>query len=469
MDTRSLPPTTDDILSQCPRFRILVVGKSGAGKSSLINHAFGVELAKISHQEQGAGVSDINTEITAKGNSRFVLHDSQGFEPGQMANFETAKKFLESRGAGVDLKDRVHASWLCIQVPFAGGRVFETGDELFLKLASESSVPVVVVFTKFDLLVSRKEEYLTDEEMETCDSEEDINRLCLKKADDEFDEACLGPLQRINRTLSFARTSGLVGDFQTADLDRQALANLIQITQNLVERDVQGTVWIVAAMAQRANARKKIDASIQVGMKQYWQSLASSGKFLGFTLGSCLATIHLDITQGWNFNDPHELLEGQEFQNKVKTLAQLVVPDDSKVESWFTNLEHIETLIGVGSSIIAAAAPAVAVIGLSAMFVNWIAGVYRKSPEVLRFFMGYIVDLTLVLDQLFLALLPLRLPRIVTADHLEMALENYKNGDAAKVHREIRKYANEATFTQICQSNKAQDKVIELIERYCAK
>ncbi|KAJ7891724.1 hypothetical protein B0H14DRAFT_2688057 [Mycena olivaceomarginata] len=423
MAARTLLPTTGDILNECPRFRILVVGKSGVGKSSLINHAFGVNTAIVSHQAHG--VCDINTEIIAQENSRFVLHDSEGFEPGQMENFKKAERFLQSRGAGVALRDRVHAIWLCIQVPFAGGRVFETGDEQFLRLASETSVPVVVVFTKFDLLVTRKEENLSDEEMEM--SQEDIDQVCEQRADEEFNIVCVGPLERLNRTLRFARTSGLIGDTRSAD--RVALANLIQVTQVLVERDVQGTVWIVAAMAQRASARAKIDASIQ-------QSLASSANFLGSTLEKCLTTIHLDITQGWNFNDPHALLESRQFRDQIKSLAQLVIPDDSKVESWFQNLENVQTLI------------AVAVIGLSAMFVNWIAGIYTKSPEVLRFFMGYIVDLTL---------------------HLEMALENYKNTEAGKIHRDIRTYANEATFTQICQSNKAQEKVIELIRKHCAE
>jgi len=44
-----------------------------------------------------------------------------------------------------------------------------------------------------------------------------------------------------------------------------------------------------------------------------------------------------------------------------------------------TSLENLETLVGLGSAIASAAAPAVAAIGLSAMFVGWIKKVYQQT------------------------------------------------------------------------------------------
>ena|ERR1700728_2538215 len=87
------------------------------------------------------------------------------------------------------------------------------------------------------------------------------------------------------------------------------------------------------------------------------------------------------------------------------------------------------------------------------------------SPETLRCIMAYIVDLTLVMEQLFLCTLPIRPPRLLSAEQIEMAVENYKTSGAPEVHRQIRGYVKKSTFMQILQLNNAQEKVIDLIRQ----
>lgn len=61
----------------------------------------------------------------------------------------------------------------------------------------------MVVFTKFDKLVSRMEERLTSRELEASPEE-----LCLQRAEAEFENVCVAPLKKINRNLSSVKVSG---------------------------------------------------------------------------------------------------------------------------------------------------------------------------------------------------------------------------------------------------------------------
>jgi len=154
----------------------------------------------------------------------------------------------------------------------------------------------------------------------------------------------------------------------------------------------------------------------------------------------------------------------------MRTITQLVVPREEEVTDWFGAVKNI---IGTAGTVSAATHPVifpiVAGIGLSGVFITWLATVYKRTPETLRLFMGYIVDLTLVLDQLFMIVLALDLPNLLTQTEIDVALDKYTSSAVNIVHAEIREYCNEATFGKICRSNKAEEKIIELIENHRIK
>ncbi|KIJ61905.1 hypothetical protein HYDPIDRAFT_67984, partial [Hydnomerulius pinastri MD-312] len=83
------------------------IPQSGVGKSSLIQEAFGVKGVEISGY--GAGKATIEKEFKSDQNGRFVLHDSQGFEPGETKNWDTVKTFIQERDKQPELKDKLHA------------------------------------------------------------------------------------------------------------------------------------------------------------------------------------------------------------------------------------------------------------------------------------------------------------------------------------------------------------------------
>ncbi|KAG2124757.1 hypothetical protein BD769DRAFT_1739285, partial [Suillus cothurnatus] len=96
------------------------------------------------------GEVSIDHEFTSLQNKRFVLHDSKGFKPGEKDNLTVVRDFIDRRRAMPDLKNKLHAIWLCFEIPRAGGRLLETGVEQFLTSKHKGelgNIPIIAVFT----------------------------------------------------------------------------------------------------------------------------------------------------------------------------------------------------------------------------------------------------------------------------------------------------------------------------------
>jgi hypothetical protein len=151
----------------------------------------------VSHVD--AGKANIEDEILSEDNQQFVLHDSRGFEAGEEGNLKIVTDFIDKRNGMPDIKTSympfgmlLHSvaatsgfimtfrSRLCFAIPSAGGRIFETGVEEFLKLKVAGKlgtstcitifelykairlvkqltlviVPIIAIFTKYDELIT---------------------------------------------------------------------------------------------------------------------------------------------------------------------------------------------------------------------------------------------------------------------------------------------------------------------------
>ncbi|NJR48596.1 MAG: DUF697 domain-containing protein [Leptolyngbyaceae cyanobacterium CSU_1_3] len=120
---------------------ILIAGRSGVGKSTLVNAIFQGNLATTG---QGRPVTQNTREIKKEG-VPLSIFDTRGLE---MADFSKTvgdvRSFVSERARNTDPKQHIHVAWVCIAEDL---RRVEPAEEELVKMLSEY-MPVIVVITK---------------------------------------------------------------------------------------------------------------------------------------------------------------------------------------------------------------------------------------------------------------------------------------------------------------------------------
>ena len=131
----------DEALEKIGQVNIIIAGKTGVGKSTLVNAVFKGNLA-----ETGVGkpVTQTMKEYSKEGEPVHIF-DTKGFELGNALTIrEELKSEIEKRKKLGDMKKQIHLAWFCISND--GKRVEKAEIEFINNLAKE--IPVVVVLTK---------------------------------------------------------------------------------------------------------------------------------------------------------------------------------------------------------------------------------------------------------------------------------------------------------------------------------
>lgn len=120
---------------------VLVVGKTGTGKSTLVNTVFNDRIAETG---QGRPVTQHMRRYTKEG-SPVSIYDTKGLE---VADYRPILEDLRTKVREINRSERhedhVHVAWLCIA---EGARRVEDAELELAEILDELSIPLVIVIT----------------------------------------------------------------------------------------------------------------------------------------------------------------------------------------------------------------------------------------------------------------------------------------------------------------------------------
>ncbi|KAH9169761.1 GTP-binding protein, partial [Lactarius sanguifluus] len=256
------PMDTQQIRRQVPkiRFRVLIVGRANAGKTSILQRLcettespivyWGKEevrrptiyLRVLSHCGS-RGEHTIDDELVFSNHDGYVFHDSWGIESGGSEELQTLQAFIRRKCRGRRLEDRLHAIWYC--VPMDNERP-QIDLRYFKHICPDKNVPVIVLFTKYD-------QFRRNVEIDVFDygnPDDNVNDVAEKK----FQERYLRPL--VQRRVPEFRVNVF-----SAEMHRQnrRCDQLIETTAAALNDDIVGSMLLAV---QRDNLGLSVKAAL---------------------------------------------------------------------------------------------------------------------------------------------------------------------------------------------------------------
>ncbi|KIK12501.1 hypothetical protein PISMIDRAFT_689417 [Pisolithus microcarpus 441] len=195
------PAKAQEHVDRIRRFRILVMGRANAGKTTILQRVcnttdqpeiFNGEGEKVDatvvRGSLTRGEHNIEDELVFQSNPRFVFHDSRGFEAGSEEQFNMMKKFVMDRAKTSKLDERIHAIWFCIPLS-ESHRMVTAAETKFFDSCDTGHVPVIMLATKADALELDASEQLEDQGLSVDDvqveklQKEIMNNIMVKLKD----------------------------------------------------------------------------------------------------------------------------------------------------------------------------------------------------------------------------------------------------------------------------------------------
>ncbi|KAH9061778.1 hypothetical protein EDB83DRAFT_878341 [Lactarius deliciosus] len=293
-------------------------------------------------------------------NRHLIVHECSGLgsQSTDPQNLQTIRDFISRRtDASRPPSERLHAVWICVPASDAIAGRFGEGVEVILGM---KTVPVILVLTKFDTVVREVRG----------DARQHEHEHARARAFAMCEDSCR---RLFNKDLRDAPAEIVSEKPRYIDL----IEKLVVMTDRFIMGargpsagfGIQGEKPRLCAVPLAWSAALRVGRCIVV-------HASIDIDFAGHPLKNCVNIIHVDLVETWNLNDKTRYLSSDEFKAKMSHLIKdLVVPTGMMSDPYPT--------------------------GAGVEFADWVRDVYRGSQENVRCVMGYIVDLTVILDTIF--------------------------------------------------------------------
>ncbi|KAK5073607.1 hypothetical protein LTR64_007255 [Lithohypha guttulata] len=381
-DADTLPPWLENsqlLASGVKAFRILVCGKTGVGKSTLINKVFGVEMTEES-TNYTQGVHDINKAFESPNHPGLLIHDSRGWQAGSDQELDLIAQFLRHRAYQKEAAEALHVIWFCVDADVS--RIEEADKRTFETIAQYSNhVPVFVVGTKKDKLVGYRKMQLLEEYMQKLDDYQEANRLATIEADKVAQEQFLALRDQLSQIKSY-KADGYVC---LSKNDEAGIKNLLSQTLDTI---VDDRVRLFCVAAQVVDVNQKIDSAITECMRLGTHAVRTAMVPLPFSGMIGTPTVSRIICEHvlQCFGFPKAMPE------EVEDIMSRIVMGNLKQ---FMSVSMTQFLV-VST---AAAGLAVGTMGIGAIL--GVAGSFLSTPPTARMLLKCACDMILILERSF--------------------------------------------------------------------
>ncbi|MEB0027387.1 50S ribosome-binding GTPase [Pseudomonas sp. MH9.2] len=260
--TDALEEAILNVIEGVGNINIIVAGKTGVGKSTLINCVFRGELAKTG---SGKPVTQQIEEITKEGHPLTII-DSKGMELKDYQKISADLEFfIKKRSISGDENKHIHAAWLCIQE--SSNRVEDAEIEL-CNMLKKLSIPVIVVITQS--MFGKENDFITKvkKDLNAATAFVQVRALAGEFEDDDGE---LYKFKEKNINALITETAGLIPEakkraFANALNSRHQSSMKIKIEQAGKEVLAASTLAAVAAASPIPFSDAILLVPIQVGM-----------------------------------------------------------------------------------------------------------------------------------------------------------------------------------------------------------